>query len=90
MKNMQLHGHPATNAKQPVFDTEDARQRYEQVRDALNRRLEEQKGKGINWELLKLEFQRDFALLANEFDVWFRYLDKTYQHTDHDRSNETT
>lgn len=89
MKNVQFHGHPTTNADEPVFDTDDARHRYEQVRDALNRRLEEHKGKGIDWELLKLEFQRDFALLANEFDVWFRYVDKTYQHDDQSQPNET-
>lgn len=52
----------------------DEQRRRIQVR--LQEKLEA--AKGVDWELLSLEFRRDLLILADEFGRWARYLDTTF------------
>lgn len=49
-----------------------------QVQARLREKLEA--AKGVDWELLSLEFRRDLLILADEFGRWARYLDTTFDH----------
>lgn len=48
---------------------------YEEIRKAkheLKKKLDEP---GVDWEELKLDFERDMAILETRFDHWARYND---------------
>ncbi len=49
-------------------------------RRRIQARLQEtlEAARGVDWELLSLEFRRDLLILADEFGRWARYLDTTF------------
>jgi hypothetical protein len=69
--------HPAQRQKSPgdlTYAQADEQRRVIQAR--LQAKLEA--AKGVDWELLSLEFRRDLLILADEFGRWARYLDSTF------------
>lgn len=52
----------------------------DEQRRRIQSRLQEklEAAKGVDWELLSLEFRRDLLILADEFGRWARYLDTTF------------
>ena len=63
----------------PVDDSTanaDADERMQLLLARIQAKIES--SRGVDWELLYLEFQRDLMILAAEFGRWGRYLDKTF------------
>ncbi|RUM98669.1 hypothetical protein EET67_06075 [Pseudaminobacter arsenicus] len=52
----------------------------DEQRRRIQSRLQEklEAARGVDWELLSLEFRRDLLILADEFGRWARYLDTTF------------
>lgn len=52
----------------------------DEQRRRIQARLQEklEAARGVDWELLSLEFRRDLLILADEFGRWARYLDTTF------------
>jgi hypothetical protein len=53
-------------------------ERRRQLQERLNAKLK--MARGMDWELLSLEFRRDLWLLAVAFDGWARIMDSEFRH----------
>lgn len=76
METSSTTGSTRRHQPEPAYSYAEADERRQQIHARLQEKLEA--SKGVDWELLSLEFRRDLMILADEFGRWSRYLDATF------------